>query len=234
MDFKVTHQAVIFSVFEGQYNGCVYTDNENSPTWALLQTPFLQHCIAGEPTEKCGTVLDDIIFTEILNEQSEKEIVVFFASGEWNSVLEGIFTKRGGVSELRKIFSFSEENFREFRRLPIPEDVQAVAEKCKPAPNSRINTWSAKVLSKGKTVSHCDALMVGKGMAEIDIGTEEAFRGKGYATIAAALLIDRLLEEGLTPCWSTWPFRLESQHIAGKLGFVPQPDVTAWIWMEGM
>ena len=71
-------------------------------------------------------------------------------------------------------------------------------------------------------------------MAEIDIGTEEEFQGKGYATLAAVYLIDNLHKEGITPCWATWPFRLESQHIAQKLGFIFQSEVTAWIWTNEM
>lgn len=101
-------------------------------------------------------------------------------------------------------------------------------------PDSRADTWCVKLLYDGREVSHCNAIMVGRGKAEIDIETDEAFRGKGYATLAATLLIDKLLENNLTPTWSTWPFRVESQHIAQKLGFVSQPDAKAWIWMEGM
>ena len=76
--------------------------------------------------------------------------------------------------------------------------------------------------------------MLGRSIAEIDISTDESFRGKGYATIAGIKLIEKLLEEKITPSWSAWPFRIESQHIALKLGFIPQPDVKAWIWLESM
>jgi hypothetical protein len=228
------YQPVIFSIFEEQYDGFIYTDNQSELNWALLQTPFLQHIIVGKPTNDCESDLEEILFSIILNEQSEKEIVVFFDKEEWNGILERIFKKRNGVSDFRKIFGFSPEKYSKINHLSVPNDVQVITEKCKALPNSHKDTWTAKLLFGGQVISSSKALMVGKNMAEIDIGTEESFRGKGYATIVARALIDKLLEDKITPCWSTWPFRIESQHIALKLGFVPQPDVNAWIWLKSM
>jgi hypothetical protein len=228
------YQPVIFSIFEEQYDGFIYTDNQSELNWALLQTPFLQHIIVGKPTNDCESILEEILFSIILNEQNEKEIVVFFDNEGWNGILERIFKKRNGVSEFRKIFSFSSEKYNKINHLSVPNNVQIITEKCKVLPNSRKDSWMAKMLLGDKIISHSAALMVGKNMAEIDIETDEAFRGKGYATITAMALIDRLLEDKIIPCWSAWPFRIESQHIALKLGFVPQPDVIAWIWLKSM
>jgi hypothetical protein len=228
------YQPVIFSVFEGQYDGVVYTNDENNVSWALLETPFLQHIIAGKPTNDCECVLENILFSIILDKQHEKEIVVIHNNNEWDLILEQIFKKRNGVSDHRKIFSFSSEKYSKINHLNVPNGFQMITEKCIVLPFSKKETWSAKLLFEGKIVSHCDAIMVGKNMAEIDIGTEEDFRGKGYATITAMALIDKLLENKIIPCWSTWPFRIESQHICQKLGFEPKPDVKAWIWMESM
>ena len=97
-----------------------------------------------------------------------------------------------------------------------------------------MDTWSARLLIVEQEVSHCKAIMVGKGMAEIDIFTDERYRNKGFATETAIILMDRLLEHNLTPAWSTWPFSVESQHVARKLGFVAEPDAKAWIWMENL
>jgi hypothetical protein len=201
------NRAIIFSVFEGQYDGCVYIDDRDIDDlqWAVLRTPFLQHFIAGKPTAGCPVVLEDILFNTILREQNdnEKEIAVFSDSDEWSDILQGIFRKRNGVSDSRKIFEFSPENFIMVKRPSLSADIQAVAEKCRNSPDSRKDAWSVKLFSGDKLVSHCDALMVGRGMAEINISTEEVFRGKGYATLAAILLIDKLLGDGLTPTWST-------------------------------
>jgi hypothetical protein len=226
------YKPVIFSIFENQYDGLIYTNNKNKPDWAILQTPFLQHIIAGKPTNECEAILEEILFTIILNEQHEKEIVVFFNNDEWNEILQRIFEKRNDVCDFREIFHFSHENFNKLNQLSIPNNIQVIVEKCKVAPNSRKDTWSVKLILEGQIISRCEAIMAGKNMAEIDIATEETFRGKGYATIAGTILINKLIEEKLTPCWSTWPFRKESQHIAQELGFTHQKDVKAWIWLN--
>lgn len=229
-----SNQPVIYSVFEKQFDGCAYVDDINQINWAILQTPFLQHFIAGTPTDGCESIIENILFHSILQEQSEKELVVFSSSEKWESVLNSIFDKHNGVSDSRKIFEFSKDNYSRLARPSIPRNIDAKLARCKNSPFSLRDSWSAKLMLDGQAISYCNAIMEGKNMAEIDICTDEAYRGKGYATISAFLLIDKLLEEGLTPTWSTWPFRVESQHIAKKLGFIPQPDAKAWIWQEGM
>ena len=229
-----SNRAVIFSVLEGQYDGCAYVNDGDDFQWAVLRTPFLQHFVAGRPTPGCASTLEDILFNTILPEQQEKEIVVFADSALWDDILTAIFAEHHGVSDGRKIFAFCHENHAKLKQPPLPADVQPMVEKGCNHPGSHRDAWSAKLLVAGQVVSCCDALMVGSGMAEIDISTLEAFRGRGYATLATMMLIDQLLKEGLTPSWSTWPFRVESQHIAQKLGFIPMPDAKAWIWVEGM
>ena len=229
-----SNQAVIFSVLENQYDGTVYADNQSNMSWAILRTPFLQHFVAGTPAGASEHDIEKVLFDIILAEQQEKEIVVFADSEKWHDILNRIFQSHKGVSDGRKIFAFSVEGYRKVCRKAVPEGFVPVVELRKCMPDSRIVTWSAAILHDGQVVSYCNAIMVGKGMAEIDIATAENFRGMGLATLAATLLIDKLLEHGLTPTWSTWPFRLESQHIAQKLGFVPKPDAKAWIWMENM
>ena len=112
-DFEF-YQAVIFSIFEGQYAGTIFTDSKENPNWAILQTPFLQHIVAGDPVIGCDDIIEKIFFTYILNEQTEKEIVAFFNNEKWNDILKCIFEKHNGVSGKRNIFKFSSENFKKF------------------------------------------------------------------------------------------------------------------------
>lgn len=229
-----SNRAIIFSVFEGWFNGCAYVNDINNTKWALLQTPFLQNFIAGEPIAGCEDVVSDILFNSILSGLDEKELVAFSDTDKWNDILDSIFQKRNGVSDGRKIFKFSRENYESVSRASIPEGLAVVVEKRKATPFSLRDTLSAKLIINGHTVSFCNACMIGDNKAELDVFTDEAFRGRGYAFLSATLLIDELLNEGLTPTWSTWPFRKESQRVAEKLGFIPQPDAKAWIWQEGM
>jgi len=233
-DLYDSNQAIIYSIFENQFEGYVYTDDKDNPHWAVLRTPFLQHFIAGTPAGSCEVVIDEILFDRILAEQTEKEIAVFAVSEKWHDILNGVFENRKGVSDRRKIFEFNHDKYMRIHRRAIPDDVVSMLDLRKCSPESHIDTWSARIYVKDREVSHCNAFMIGKGMAEIDVGTDEGFQNKGYATQAAILLIDKLIETDLTPAWSTWPFRVESQHIAKKLGFDEKPDAKAWIWMENM
>jgi len=192
----------------------------------------MQHFIAGEPVNCTEAEIEGILFETILSEQDENEIVVFAVSERWYDFLDNIFEKRGGLTDVRKIFSFNHDSYRNVIRKEIPGNIVPVVELKKCIPYSRTYTWSVRLTVGGNEVSYCNAVMVGKGNAEIDIATDERYQNKGYATLAATLLIDKLIESGLTPSWSTWPFRVESQQIAQKLGFTAEPDAKAWIWME--
>lgn len=106
------HQAVIYSVFENQYEGFIYTDCKSNMRWAILRTPFMQHFIAGTPVNDCESIVEDILFNVILKEQKDKEIVVFSSSAQWHDILNRIFHKHKGVSDGRKIFTFCLDNYR--------------------------------------------------------------------------------------------------------------------------
>ena len=229
-----SNRAVIFSVLEGQYDGHIFADNETQPRWALLTAPFLQHFVAGEPIEGCAEALEELLFQRILPAQEEKELVVFGDGERWHGSLGEVFTRHHGISDGRKILAFSPEGFRGIPRPALPAAIHCSLLQSKLHPASRQATWSARLTQDEQVICHCDALMIGDGLAELDIFTEEAYRGRGYATYAAILLINQLLREGLTPTWSCWPYRVESQHLAQKLGFLPQPDAQAFIWAEGM
>ncbi len=49
--------------------------------------------------------------------------------------------------------------------------------------------------------------------------THETFRGQGYATAAAALVIEEVRKRGRTPVWSCGAHNEPSLAIARKLGF---------------
>ena len=89
-----------------------------------------------------------------------------------------------------------------------------------------------RIIKDGTCASFCSAFMLGRSHAELDVGTEEEYRGHGYAKWAAATLIAELLKRNIEPDWCTWPYRMESQMLAKAIGFEPVPDVMAYIWTE--
>ncbi len=77
------------------------------------------------------------------------------------------------------------------------------------------------LLDNGKIASTAYSAFSLGDKLEIGIETVDQFRGKGYAEIVCARLIDYCLEKNLEPIWSC---RLENQasyNLAFKLGFEP-------------
>lgn len=231
---QYTHNIpVIYSSLEGQYNGELFVDSENNPQIAILFTQFAFHFVAGNADiNNVVEVLNEIIFKEYLFKSRQEEAIVFCPNEKWDQVLDEVFKKHNGLKDNRKIFYLNRDKYIEMKTSRIvPKNIEnkIFYEKSggaqKQYPISRI-------FEGEKCISFCSGFMLGKGHAEIDVATEEAYRGRGYAKEAAITLIDELLENGIEPDWCTWPYRIESQKLALSLGFELTKEIPAYIWVE--
>jgi len=222
---------VFRSVLDGNHKGTVFADNENIPSWAVLTTADYHTFVAGN--QMPSAMLDDVLFNGILAEQDEKQLLVFTPSDDWKPLLESVFLPREGFIVPRKMFSFSNKAYSKAGSWQdkMPKKAEMIVVKERFSQFCLKEGWVAKLMLERICV--CTATsMAGGGFAEMGIETNPDFRGKGYATITALALIERLLYESLIPCWSSWPEREASQAVARKIGFIPQPDVNAWVWEE--
>ncbi|MCL2839908.1 MAG: GNAT family N-acetyltransferase [Defluviitaleaceae bacterium] len=221
------------SVLDGNYEGTGFVDDNTAPSWVVLQLPIGFHFVAGRLIEK--KILEDILFNHILPVQDEKQLIVFSPSTEWQPLLESIFLPRKGFIVPRKMFKFSHEKYQEaiVRHSVMSDNAKIIITKERIEGNfCKNDTWVSRLLVDGECVSTCAAPMTGGGYAEIDVKTQSNFQGQGYATLVTLALIQNLLENALIPCWSAWPYRQASQSLAEKVGFIPEPDVNAWLWDE--
>ena len=69
-----------------------------------------------------------------------------------------------------------------------------------------------------KVVSNCQTTAVGDRRAEIGIGTEEAYRRLGLATLAGCAFLEHCLASNLRPEWQCY-YNVASEMLAQKLGF---------------
>jgi len=222
---------VFSSVLEGNYEGTIYVDNEDIPSWVVLTTADYYTFVAG--SDMTSEILEDILFNQILASQEEKQLIVFSPSDEWHSLLESVFIPRNGFIVPRKTFLFSRAAYDKADgwKNKMPDKTEMVVIKERFEPSCLNDAWVAKLMHDG--ICACSAVsMAGGGYAELGIETQPIFQGKGYATLTALALIEKLLQESLIPCWSTWPERGASQAVAQKIGFIPQPDINAWVWEE--
>jgi hypothetical protein len=224
---------VIYSSIEGQYESELFVNKYNNPDFALLITSFNFHYIAGRPNS-IGVVdeINETIFQNFVVENNKDEAVVFCPTEEWHEVITCVFDKHNGLKDNRKLFSLNVDRFTKFIENLITPDCVIVKVIYEQEFNSTKPYPVARVYKDSLCVSHCSGFMLGKNHAEIDVGTEDEHQGKGYATLAAVALISELLDKGIVPDWCTWPYREVSQILAKKIGFEPQPDAKANIWLK--
>ena len=221
---------VIYSTLEGQYQGEIYCDEEEEIVVLVTQFDFI---FLGGNIEsiRAEDIIEDIIFNELVQKQQRKEIIIFGQNEKWNDILDKVFRKHHGVSDLRKCYHLDLDKFQRSSREVIPT-IARVAVKNEQENGSSIEYPVARVYVDDKCVSFCSASMLARGYADIEVSTEEAFRQKGYAKIAAIALMEELLHQGIEPNWCTWPYRIESQALAQSIGFALEKEIPAFIWEE--
>jgi hypothetical protein len=224
---------VIYSSLEGQYDGELYANNDVSADFAFLSTPFDFSFAAGNPrSEDAAEQIHKLLFDELLKARGKKEAIVFCPNEEWYTILDEVFERHNGIKDVRKIFSLNVEKFYKCKEeMNIKQE--GITKICYEQENgSSIKYPVCRVFKNDVCVSFCSAFMLGKNHAELDVFTEEEFRGNGYAKLASVTLIAELLAKNIIPDWCTWPYRVESQNLAQAIGFEAQKDVRAYIWVE--
>lgn len=224
---------VIHAHLEDQYDGCLMVDDEVKPEVLILFTDFDFHYVAGN-SGSTGLVdkVDEMIFT-YFKDRNKKEGILFGPDEKWSGILEDVFKRHKGIIDKRMIFELDKELYMKNRHVSngVPAyEARLVFEK---EDGAKKSYPVARVFDQGRSVSFCSAFMLGKGHGEINVGTDEAHRSKGFAKIAAKTLIDHLLENDIEPDWCTWPYREASRHLATSLGFKLKKEISAYIWVEG-
>jgi predicted GNAT family acetyltransferase len=73
----------------------------------------------------------------------------------------------------------------------------------------------------GKGVSFCTAQSETETLWDIGIETLEEQRGRGYASLIVAYMIDQLGRRGKRPVWGAEETNVPSMRLASRLGFKP-------------
>lgn len=221
---------VIFSTLEGQYPGVVYYDEKCDI--AILATKFGFVYIGGDVnTTGAGAFIDDILFHELAQRQNIQELIAFGQNNEWNNLLDYVFKSHHGVVDVRKYYRLSRDKFEETCNAMNPNSIDVLL-MLEQDNGSTVKYPVARVYRDGIDISYCSAFMLARGFAEIDVGTKDGYRQKGYGKIASITLMNSLLHQGIEPCWCTWPYRTESQALAKSIGFELYKEIPAYIWVS--
>ena len=76
------------------------------------------------------------------------------------------------------------------------------------------------LIKDDEMVSLCYSACVADGLAEIDIITQEEYRGRGLGTLVAQQFIRECVDRGTTPTWDCFVYNVASVRLAEKLGFI--------------
>jgi hypothetical protein len=221
---------VIYSTLDGQYQGVIYCDDDEEI--AILVTKFDFIFLGGNlENKRAEDIINDIIFNELVQRQQRKELIVFGQSEKWNALLSKVFQAHHGVKDLRKCYKLNKDKFYHICSEDKNDNVSVVVRN-EQENDSSIEYPVSRIFINNENVSYCSAFMLARGCAEIDVATEEVFRQKGYAKIAAIALMNELIHQGIEPNWCTWPYRTESQALALSIGFELDKEVPAYIWVE--
>ena len=86
------------------------------------------------------------------------------------------------------------------------------------------------ITHNGKLVAGASSYSVYDTGIEVEIDTNEDYRGKGLATICGAKLILACLDRGLYPSWDAANER--SVHLAGKFGYNVEGPYHSWFLVQ--
>jgi hypothetical protein len=241
---------VINGVVDGNNLGCIYVNNIESPTAALIWAMNEMFYLVGDSEdEQFNLNLESFI----LNDIKPKALAIgdldfnleLYPLLKWEKTVTKYFEVSFYQGQ-RVPFHFNKESFlKYFHQLPLlisdgyelhRIDQRIVnLDKDKTIQNEILKFWASLekffqtglgycVLKDNVVIGTCISVFVSDKEYEIGIntyGTEH--RGKGLASIMARAFIGECLESGVNPHWSTEDFRGDSISIAKKMGFKELP-----------
>jgi len=226
-------------VITGAHPGRVFVDYREEPTTALIAADT---CYLGgdrRNTEFNGA-LKDLLADEIVPGAEGRPLFIFSTTDAWKDTLDALLKDYEIMRIKRYKFELDPERFREHNgwqeRIPDGDEVRRIDETLvQSMPGHALEYWrdassflaggfGYAVVSKEELISVCWTMLAGNGIAELAIQTDEAYRRRGFAVLAACACIEHCLEEGLRAEWDCFEMP-PSMNLAQKLGFIKKREV---------
>ncbi|WP_226577710.1 GNAT family N-acetyltransferase [Halobacillus litoralis] len=221
-----------YSVLDGYITGEVYSDSASLRT-VLVKTNSGLFFICGDADNY--TFNHWLINEFIKNKSDEQRFTIFTASKEWDALFKSQL--KGQAKQLKR-YSFEyitvgkqsftldhHENYK-LKRINSAHIEQSIEfgtsyyeEYWGSASEFLNNGFGFCMLSNGKVISEGTSIFCSNDFAEIDIATNEIYRGKGLATEISKAFICHSLENAKIPRWDCDVTNTSSIKLAEKLGF---------------
>lgn len=238
------------AVVEKKVNGTIYVDEPEHPGTFHIVHPYGMSLLFGATgNDRFNLRLRDYLFNTNRERVREEWLQAFPRT--WNKILQDILGVRlikgndatgdktpGRVVEYtRANFRFNRDKYLLMKQVSgnhqerIVRTDKVLFEKMQGSVVPRYFWNSAddfcrhgigfSLLIGDQPVSTAYSAYLHRRQLELGIETTEAYRGKGYALLTCAALIDYCLENGYEPVWSCRLENTGSYLLAQKLGFEP-------------
>jgi len=235
-------RALVFSVIEGNNPGRVFVDRLGHPSIAVLRFAGGELFLAGRAdNEATNREMVALLSTALAPPGSH--LIIYTFSDAWGRALDGLLRDRGVGHFVRETFVLDPATFRArhadwrsrvppgFRVQRMDRDLALRSDPGLAFLWGDIDSFVARalgycVLREDQIVSRCSPVALGDKRFETGVGTAEAYRRRGLATLACCAFVEHSLDIGLKPEWGC-VYNEASKGLATKLGFVPAASVQA-------
>lgn len=234
----------INAIIEGNRLGEIYVDNLNKPKSAfVLATRALACYLVGFPdNEDFNTAVKRLLVERItpkVNRSAYDFFVMRYFPHEWDKKIEEILKNQRPWKSFWIWFDNVEPlNYDWKKGIPVDFSVETIDEEFLNRVELKnfdiimdiVLKWSSIddflrkgfgfCLTHGSTiVSWCILNKRFRNRCEFAVGTDEAYRNAGFATLMGEALLEYCLSNNLEPCWHCPTDNLASKAVAEKLGF---------------
>jgi RimJ/RimL family protein N-acetyltransferase len=239
---SIRHGVPPKAVIAGNCPGRIFADDAEHPAAAFVWTRFGYFYLVGD----AGRVdfihaLRDLLRDTLIPDSvrlGERGFILYPFEEAWGAQVRTLLEGRAPFKIFRRTFDFHPDRFAALPdwRARIPDgftlrriDADLIAQVGGvPFPVDVFWNSMEDFLARGfgfcllrgsEVVSTCFAPFVVDGMAEVDIHTAEAYRGRGFAALTASAFVEHTLAGGLRPNWECFWDNTPSYRLAEKLGF---------------
>lgn len=235
---------LIYAVLDRTQPGSVYVDSPAQPRAALVALEDMAF-FAGMPQALAPDGLRALLLGRVLADHPTPYLECHPVEEAWLAPLEEALGSAIEARVVRRTFFLPQSRYEEMAvvhaDMPPGFAVRVMDAAFARERGQDTAFWApstgrfgiAFTDAHGSVASDCFAVFVGGGMAEVAVGTEEAYRRRGLALLASRVFIGMCAAKGLMPNWACWAAREASAALAAKLGFVEAGRHTALVVKTG-
>lgn len=226
------HYPLLKAILSGKKKGNVYVNNLKEPSVAgVISEDGWFYLLGNEGDNSFNTELEDFIIDKIT--RNNIPILWFGIPESWRRKLNSHDSLK--IGDFPRIqYEFDRKQYSSFKSAKFPYCLELINEKnvqnlFEHRDDIR-SFWDSPeafikhglgfiIMDDGRIIGHAISASVEDREVEIDIKSDELYRGKGIATFLASCLIDECIKRGLIPKWDCAAGNLPSKKLAMKLGF---------------